>query len=148
MKLFKTSAILLALSFSFNLQAQEQNENPQDKTSYYQKRAAEDAKFEQQFSAKTKADETTFWEEQKDYEKALKRRDKKAYKAYMKGKQDAYAEHYTHCNNHCHHSDHYYQHASFYYYRYQYHYYYNAPRQRSFNTSVRLSTPGVRLGIL
>ncbi|WP_100615019.1 hypothetical protein [Confluentibacter citreus] len=151
MKSIKTIVFLIVLSFSFITNAQDNdlsNEATVDKKSYYQKRAEEDAKFEQQFSSKNKAEEETFWKEQKNYENDLKRKDKKAYKAYMKGKKDAYANHYEHCNHHCHHSDYYYHHASFYYYGYQGYYYDRYPRQRTtMSTNVRVNTPSVRLGL-
>jgi hypothetical protein len=154
MRSIKTMVSVIVLGFSFMANAQDteiSNESTADKVdkrSYYQKRAEEDAKYEQQFSAGTKAEEEAFWEEQKDYEDDLKRKDKKAYRAYMKGKKAAYAEHYGHCDHHCHHSDHYYHHASFYYYRYNGHYYERSPSSRStIGTNVRVGTPSVRLGL-
>lgn len=149
MKLLKTSLFIIALSLSSIMQAQTtENENTStlDKESYYHKRAQEDAKYEQQFSAKTKKEEKQFWKDQKAYEKNLKKKDKEAYKAYIQGKKDAYAEHYNECNHHCHHSDHYYSHASFYYYRYNDNYYYRSP-SRSSGVRVRVNTPSIRLGL-
>ncbi len=150
MKILKTTALVLTLSFSFVLQAQESvasNETKVDKKSYYQQRAKEDAKYEQQFTAESKEDEEAFWEEQKAYEKNLKQKDRKAHRAYMQGKKDAYAEHYAHCNHHCHHSDYYYNHASFYYYGYHGYYYDRPQRSRSIRTNVNLGTPRVRVGL-
>jgi len=147
----KSIVFIIALNFAFTMNAQgpeKTNDTLIDKASYYEKRAEEDAKFEQQFSAKSKVEEETFWEDQKSYENNLKKEDKKAYRAYMKGKKDAYANHYEHCNHQCHHSDYYYHHASFYYYRYDGYYYERYPRSRStIRTNVRISTPSVRLGI-
>ncbi|PKQ45075.1 hypothetical protein [Confluentibacter flavum] len=151
MKLIKTMVFVIVLSFSFITNAQDNdisNEATVDKKSYYQERAEEDAKYEQGFSSKNKAEEEKFWEEQKNYENDLKRKDKKAYKAYMKRKKAAYANHYEHCNHHCHHSDYYYHHASFYYYGYQGYYYERYPRHRTtMGTNVRVNTPSVRLGL-
>jgi len=151
MKILKTTALVLTLSFSFVLQAQESvesNKTKVDKKSYYQQRAKEDAKYEQQFTAENKDEEEAFWEEQKAYESELKRKDRSAYRAYMQGKKDAYAEHYEHCDTHCHHGYHYYHHASFYYYRYDNYYYNRYPnRGTSVNTRVRLNTPRVRVGL-
>ncbi|MBP0904408.1 hypothetical protein ACFSKN_12415 [Mariniflexile gromovii] len=151
MKSIKPIVFLIVLNISYLANAQDteiSNKTSIDKESYYQKRAEEDAKFEQQFSAKTKAEEESFWEDQKSYEENLKKNDKKAYKAYMKGKKDAYANHYEDCNHHCHHSDYYYHHASFYYYRYDGYHYERYPRNRSsMSTNVRVSTPSVRLGL-
>ncbi|MEW4924941.1 hypothetical protein [Algibacter sp. 2305UL17-15] len=151
MKLFKTLVFVLAIGFSCPIYAQETetgSENTMDKKSYYEKRAAEDAKFEQQFKAENETEEEAFWKEQKAYEKELKRKDRKAHRAYMKGKRDAYAEHYEHCDSHCHHGHHYYNHASFYYYRYDGYYYNRYPNRRStVNTNARVSTPRVRVGL-
>ena len=150
MKILKSIAFIAALSFSLAAQAQEtevSNDASIDQKSYYQKRALEDAKYEQQFKAETKADEEVFWKDQKNYEENLKREDRKAYRAYMKGKKDAYASHYDHCGNHCHHSDNYYHHASFYYYGYHGHYNERYPRRSSVGTSVRIRTPSVRVGL-
>ncbi len=152
MRSLKTIVFIMMVHFSFTTNAQDgeiPNETTEDKKkSYYQKRAEEDAKYEQQLSSETKADEATFWEEQKNYEKDLKRKDKKAYKAYINSKKAAYATHYEHCNHHCHHSENYYHHASFYYYRYDGYYYRSYPRSRStISTNVRVPTPSVRLGL-
>ena len=124
-------------------------ENSKDKMTYYQKRAKEDAVYEQRFEAASEEENEAFWDEQESYEKDLKKRDRKAYRAYMKGKRDAYQEHYEHCDSHCHHDAHYYHHASFYYYGYRNHYYYDRyPRGSSIHTRVRIGAPSVRLGIL
>jgi len=150
MKFFKTPIFILAICLSFAINAQNteaSNETTLDKTSYYQKRAAEDAKYEQQFSTENKTEEEAFWEDQEAYEKELKRKDRKAYRAYMKGKRDAYAEHYENCNSHCHHGHHYYSHASFYYYGYNSYYYNRQPNQgTSINTRARVIVPSVRVG--
>ncbi len=119
----------------------------QEKLSYYQQRAREDAKYEQSLAIGNDAEESDFWEEQESYEKDLKKRDRKAYRAYMKGKRDAYAEHYEHCGHHCNHGRHYYSHATFYYHGYG-DYYYRRPYGRGTHTRVRVGTPAVRLGIL
>jgi hypothetical protein len=149
MKLFKTLIFIMVMGFSLVSLAQESettNETTIDKKTYYEKRAKEDAEYEQQFSAKTKSEEKAFWNEQKNYENDLKQKDRKAYKAYMKGKKDAYASHYEHCNDYCHHSEYYYHHASFYYYRYDRYYYERYPRRGSISTGVRINTPSVRIG--
>jgi len=148
MKSIKPLLLVTIMSISLSSYAQENKEKDEikiDKESYYQQRAIEDAKYEQQFNAKSKTEEEVFWNDQKQYEKDLKRRDRKAYRAYMKEKKSAYANHYKHCNHHCHHSDYYYHHAAFYYYRYDRYYY---PRStRTINTSIKVRTPSVRLGI-
>lgn len=157
MKIGNVVNSLLIIVMTTGVYAQEstsEKADPQTETkvegkTYYEQRALEDAKYEQEFAAETEADEKEFWDDQKQYEKDLKKRDRKAYRAYMKGKKDAYAEHYEHCDNHCHHSDHYYSHATFYYYGYNdRRYYRQSPRGTSVRTNVRLSTPRVRVGIL
>ena len=151
MKSFKKLILVIFIGTSFTFYSQETkvtNETTADKKSYYQKRALEDAKYEQQFTAEVKADEEAFWQDQKTYEDNLKRKDRKAYGAYMKSKKDAYANHYYHCNSHCHHSDYYYHHASFYYHGYYDYYYERYPRRRNtINTDVRVNTPSVRVGL-
>ncbi|WNH08014.1 hypothetical protein [Thalassobellus suaedae] len=150
MKSLKKLMLVIIIGTSITLYSQEtevSNEKLVDKKSYYQKRATEDAKYEQQFNAETKADEEVFWKDQKAYEDNLKRKDRKAYRAYMKGKKDAYANHYDHCNNHCHHSDYYYHHASFYYYRYNGYYYESDPRRKTISTRARVSTPNIKVGL-
>ena len=150
MKLIKTLGFILIIGTSFLTNAQESDISDQkiiDKESYYQKRALEDAQYEQQFEAETKAEEEAFWKEQKEYENKLKQEDRKAHKAYMQGKKDAYASHYDHCNHHCHHSDNYYHHASFYYYRYDGYYYDRSPRRNTISTRAQIRTPSVSLGL-
>ncbi|MGV8814616.1 MAG: hypothetical protein ACOH2D_10965 [Gelidibacter sp.] len=150
MKTLKISALLVIFSISNAITAQtieSSNEAHIDNRSYYEKRAAEDAKFELEFSAKTKAEEEKFWKEQNAYEKELKRKNKKAYKAYIRNKKQAYAAHYERCNQHCHHSDDFYYHASFYHYHYKGYYYERQPRHTTTSTRVIVNTPSVRLGI-
>lgn len=152
MKTIKTLGFIILLSVSILTHGQE-SENPDkkaiDKESYYQKRALEDAQYEQQFTAETKGEEETFWKDQKSYENDLKQKDRKAYRAYMKGKKDAYESHYNHCDSHCHHTDNYYHHAFFYYYRSDDGYYYERyPRRNTISVGTRVSTPSVRLGLL
>ncbi|MFI0430125.1 hypothetical protein [Mariniflexile sp. HMF6888] len=150
MKSIKALIMFFIIFVSSIINAQEAKTTSEakiDSQSYYEQRAIEDAKYEQQFAAKTKAEEDAFWEEQKAYEKELKQRDRKAYRAYMKGKRDAYADHYEHCDAHCHHSPHYYHHASFYYYRYDNYYYHRYPQRSTVTTSVNVRTPRVSLGL-
>ena len=118
-----------------------QNES---KEAYYQRRAREDAKFEQQFEAQTEAEEEEFWENQQAYEKKLKKTDLNAYRAYMRGKRDAYREHHKVCDAHCHHSTHYQDHVRFYYYRE----YRRAPTpaRTRISAGIRVNTPRIGIG--
>ncbi|MEH6407925.1 MAG: hypothetical protein V7767_11640 [Leeuwenhoekiella sp.] len=145
MNTYKLSNFLLIFTvlFSSAIMAQEENKD-ETKSSYYEQRARQDAAFEQSYKAESETEEQAFWNEQHDYENELKKKDKKAYKAYMKGKKDAYAEHEAHCDSHCHHSDHYHSQASFYYYsnnsysrKPQYH--------TTINTGIRVRTPGIEI---
>jgi|GEM_PF-779335 hypothetical protein len=143
MKYIGTITAMLALFISALVSAQESQEKEQDKISYYEQRAKEDAVYEQSLASNNDEDEKDFWKDQKRYEKDLRKRDKEAYKAYMKGKQDAYAEHAQHCDDHCHHSREYYGHAHFYYTYYDYNY----PRRTYVGTGVRVSSPRVGISI-
>lgn len=136
MKLIRKILIVLAVGYGVCLHAQE------DKLSYYEERAKADAKFEQEFQADTPEEEEKFWTEQQAYERELKQRDRKAYRAYLRGKRDAYEEHYEHCHGH-HHTEHYYHHASFYYYNSHRH-----PRYTNgVRAGLRLNAPSIRLGL-
>ncbi|MCK0156948.1 hypothetical protein MWU65_07135 [Cellulophaga sp. F20128] len=138
---FLMATVLIFLSFTVTGQEKEANE--EEKLSYYEQRAKEDAEFEQSKMAEVESEEV-FWEDQKSYEKKLKKRDRKAYKAYMKGKRDAYAEHAEHCNSHCHHSEYYHHHTTFYY---SYTQYRARPRNSGVHTRVGVSLPSVRIGL-
>jgi hypothetical protein len=147
MKQLTLYAYVFLLTGSGLLWAQE-TDPEQEKLSYYEQRAREDAGYEQSLAIETEAEESDFWEDQQAYEKELKKRDRKAYRAYMKGKRDAYAEHYEHCDHHCNHGSHYYSHATFYYHGYYGHHYYRRPYSTGVHTRVRIGAPSVRLGIL
>lgn len=156
MKPFKLIVLLIALGGSSITHAQKaeaemsneakvSNQVKADNMSYYHQRGIEDAKHEQQFKAETEDEEIAFWENQKKYEKQLKAKDRKAYRAYMRGKRDAYANHYEHCDAHCHHSDHFYHNATFYYYGYNR--YESYPHSNGITTRVGISTPNVSLDL-
>ncbi len=146
MKNFGVWAVFGFLFFSMGINAQNSEMTEAEKLSYYEQRAKEDATYEQSFTADDPEDEEDFWEDQKTYERNLKKRDKKAYKAYMKGKRAAYAEHEAHCDNHCHHSEHYHYHASFYYHDHN-NYYRSYPSRTTIGAGVRIGAPRVRIGL-
>jgi hypothetical protein len=134
-----TTLLVITISFSYG-QGQEKD-TIVGKENYYNKRAKEDAKFEQEFTATSKAEDKKFWKEQKQYEKELKKRDQVAHKAYMKGKRDAYAEHSDHCNSYCNHGYYYQYHVNYYYHsNYRYERTYN---RRPNRTRVQISTPSI-----
>jgi len=154
MKIIKTVLVIVFFGTVATMNAQEAsmksetriNAN-QDKIAYYENRGAEDARFELEFKATSKADEKAFWKEQKEYEKNLKKQNRKAYRAYIASKQEAYAEHHHNCDDHCYHSDSFYQHAGYYYNGYDQHNYHTSPRSSSVNTQIQVNTPSVRLGV-
>lgn len=154
MKTIKTAVVFTIFGIIGSINGQESRvktetrlSSNQDRMAYYEQRGAEDARFELEFKAKSKADEKAFWKEQQAYEKNLKKQNRTAYRAYMAGKQDAYAEHYHYCDAHCYHGDGFYQHAGFYYYGYYERDYRTSPRSSSVNTQIRVTTPTVRLGV-
>lgn len=154
MNTIKAALFLIVFGFTLNVNAQDDNspdttqkDTKQATVTYYQQRAAEDAKYEQEYKAQNDSEDKAFWKEQKKYEKQLKKNNRKAYRAYIQGKKDAYAEHHNHCN-HDHHSDYFYSNARFYYYQYDTRRNYNrSPNRPIINTPVRVNTPSVRLGI-
>lgn len=136
----------LLVTSALNAQKNKEEVQKVDKQTYYEQRAREDAVYEQSLQASELEDEEDFWESQQVYEKNLKKRDRKAYRAYMKGKRTAYAEHAEHCDHHHHHSVHFYYYAGHYYSSPRYSsyrsYYYN-PGTR---VSVHAPAIGVRVG--
>jgi hypothetical protein len=153
MKTIKALLIITISSFLPNVNAQEAKAShdaqveTKHSVSYYQERGAEDAQYELKFEAKTKSEEQVFWNEQKEYEKELKRNNRRAYRAYLQGKRDGYAAHYDHCDSHCHHSTYWYQHADYYYYGYGQPRYENRSSRSSVDTQIGVSAPSVRLGL-
>jgi hypothetical protein len=162
MKTIKTISAILFFGALANLNAQEAkvseeteakvsqetevNTN-QDRLSYYEQRGTDDANYELKFKAKSKSDEKSFWQEQEQYERDLKEDNRRAYRAYMQGKKDAYAEHHYYCDDHHYHSDSFYVHARFYYYEYDRRNYERSPRRSSSDIQIGVSTPSVRLGL-
>ncbi|MCM4166407.1 hypothetical protein KCTC52924_03340 [Arenibacter antarcticus] len=146
MKRIHFSTLVSLLFISVGAIAQAEKANKIENRSYYEQRAIEDAKYEQTQQLDKDAEED-FWEDQKEYDRKLKKRDKKAYKAYLKGKRDAYSEHRQHCDSHCHHSQHYHSYASFYYYN-NAHYGNHRPHNRTtIRTGVGVRMPSVRIGL-
>lgn len=154
MKTIKYLMILLFLGAIATVQAQEGNVKSKtnininsDEITYYQQRGREDANYELTFKAKTKAEEKAFWKEQKEYEKDLKKKNRKAYRTYIASKEDVYTSHHFHCDANCHHSDSFYGHAGFYYYGYDQRNYHRRPSNTSVNTQIGVRAPSVRLGL-
>jgi uncharacterized protein YxeA len=138
-------SIILLITASFSYAQEQENDSKIEKEAYYNKRAKEDARFEQEFNSKSKSEDKKFWKEQKAYEKELSKRDEIAHKAYMEGKRDAYAEHENHCDDHCNHGHYYRYHVSYYYHNN--HSYKARSYRRSPQTRITVRTPSIRLGI-
>src|SRR5690554_4755715 len=102
MKSIKTIVLLIALVFSFGATAQRSNASHKnngvaqgnDHVNHrkhgnmddYHKLAFNDARYEQQYRARSAKEAKEFWKARKKYEKEMMKRDKKAYKAYLKAK--------------------------------------------------------------
>jgi hypothetical protein len=90
MKTFKAALILLIFLLPHMKQQSRASDQAELETknnmSYYQRRGLEDAQHEQELEVKSKAEEHTFWEEQKKYEKELKKNDRRAHRAYLQNK--------------------------------------------------------------
>ncbi len=82
---------------------------------FYENQAWKDAHQEQSTSFSSLEDEKDFWQDQNRYEKDLKTKDNLAYHSYMIAKRAAYSKHAETCENHCTHSDYYYEQASIYF---------------------------------
>ncbi|MFT7396542.1 MAG: hypothetical protein ACI96G_001298 [Flavobacterium sp.] len=153
MKTFKATLILLIFSFAPHMNAQQPGPSDQveletkNSVSYYQRRGLEDAQHEQELEVKSKVEEHTFWEEQKQYEKELKENDRRAHRAYLQGKKEGYAAHHNYCDRHCHHSEFWYEHAGYYYYEYREKQYENRASRTTVNTQIGVSAPQLRLGL-
>lgn len=153
MKTVKSILVLMIFCFLPKVNAQESGFNQDTKVqtknelSYYQQRGLEDAQHEQQFKVKSKNEERVFWKEQKQYEKELRKNNRRAYNAYLQSKKEGYAAHHDHCNNHCDHSAYWYQNAEYYYYGYRQPQYENRMPRTSVNTQIGVGVPRVKLGI-
>ncbi|WP_243698814.1 hypothetical protein [Flavobacterium sandaracinum] len=153
MKTVKSILTLLIFCFLPNVNAQESGFNQDTKVqtkhelSYYQQRGIEDAQHEQQFKVKSKAEEREFWKEQKQYEKELRKKNRRAYHAYLQGKKDGYAAHHYHCGSHCNHSNYWYQNAGYYYHGYRQPAYDNRVPRTTVNSQIGVGIPKVRLRV-
>ncbi len=137
---FRYFSLILFMAFICFQPASAQEDTDASRKAYYEERAREDAAYEMSLRENAE-DEADFWESQEAYEKALKKRDKAAYRAYMKGKRDAYREHAAHCDSHCHHGPHFQYRATYYYSDYHHRPY------RSGGVGVRIGSPRIRIGL-
>lgn len=153
MKTVKTLLIIMIFTFLPKMNAQEARVSHDGKVeakhtlSYYQQRGREDAQYAQKFTASTKAEERVFWKEQKQYEKDLRKENRRGYKVYIQAKNDSYAEHQHNCNGNCHHSDYWYENAAHYHYEYRQPRYENRSSNATVKTQIGVSAPKVRVGI-
>lgn len=153
MKTVKSIVIIMIFCFLPKVNAQESGFNQDIKVqtknelSYYQQRGLKDAQHEQQLKVKGKNEERAFWKEQKQYEKELRKNNRRAYNAYLQAKKDGYAAHHNHCDIHCNHSNYWYQNAAYYYYGYRQPHYENRAPRSSINTQIEVGMPRVKLGV-
>src|SRR6056297_2513219 len=101
--------LIFALGLATMASAQENN------ISFFEEQARKDAQKEQSSVFANIEDEKDFWNDQIRYETDLQNQNSTAYKVYINEKRMAYSKHAEACNNHCKHTDYYYQQASFYF---------------------------------
>ena len=77
-------------------------------------KAMEDALYEQNINLHFEEDELDFWKDQRNYERALKKKSYTAYQVYVNTKLEAYVNHKLVCETPQKHSEHYLLQASFY----------------------------------
>jgi hypothetical protein len=153
MNTINTLILLFTFGFLTNVQSQETKATysselkSKNNLSYYQTKGEQDAELEKKFKASSRSEERAFWKEQEQYEKNLKKENKRAYRVYVQSKNDAYAAHFHSCSDHCHHSDYWYQHAGYYYYEYRQPKNEYRPLRTTVNTHIGVSTPRVGVGL-
>jgi hypothetical protein len=81
---------------------------------FFMEKALEDAIYEQNIQLKLAEDEIDFWKDQRNYERALKKKSYTAYQVYVNTKLEAYDNHRLECKSPHQHSDHYFLQAAFY----------------------------------
>ncbi len=106
-------AFLLSLAPAITSFGQEGYNTPED-VSFFILQAWEDAVLEQQLKISEEEDQHDFWEDQKNFEMALKKNNYKDYKLYLYAKCEAYAAHEAQCSDRCKHGSHFVRQAAFY----------------------------------
>jgi hypothetical protein len=98
-------------------------DSKKQRISFFMERAQQDAKYEQTLVTGNKEDELDIWKDQKRFEKDLKDWDWASYDAYMFAKKNAYLKHDEVCEDHCNHTDYYFEQITPYlmYQPYDYH---------------------------
>ncbi len=112
----KHLGLFISVGFIFlsqGIYSQEKELMGKDMSSYVHM-ARYDAKIEQDLQFVSEDDEADFWQDQKNFEIALKQRDYSAYKVYLMTKQEAYAEHASLCKANCKHGIYFHAQASSY----------------------------------
>ncbi len=106
-------AFLLILAPAITVLGQEGYVLPAD-VSFFEQQAWEDATVEQQLRISEEEDQDDFWEDQKNFEMALKKNNYKDYQVYLYAKCEAYAAHEAQCSDRCAHGSHFVRQAAFY----------------------------------
>ena len=81
---------------------------------FFMEKALEDAVYEHNIQLTNTEDEIDFWNDQRNYERALKKLSYTAYQVYVNTKLEAYDNHRLICDAPQNHSKHYLQQANFY----------------------------------
>ncbi len=107
------ACLLLLLTVPSGLISQELAQEG-DRIAFFKNRAWQDAKNEQNLQYTHLEDERDYWNDQRNFEKALKKLSYLTYQTYLAAKKDAYDEHATVCNDSCNHGVYYYNMSAFY----------------------------------
>ncbi|MCW5517787.1 hypothetical protein [Muriicola sp. Z0-33] len=95
------------------LYAQEKDEKQRALT-FFMEKALEDAIYEQNIQMQFAEDEVDFWKDQRNFERALKKKSYTAYQVYVNTKLEAYDSHRLECKTPQNHSLHYLKQGAFY----------------------------------
>jgi len=109
------SLIIFSVAFCFQgeLYSQAKEELPKALT-FFMEKALEDAIYEQNIKLQFSEDEIDFWKDQRNYERALKKKSYTAYQVYINTKLEAYDSHRLVCETPHKHSEHYLFQETFY----------------------------------
>ena len=114
-RIYKIAFLISSVAFCYQgvLYSQGQIEK-QKALTFFMEKALEDANYEQSIQLKNAEDEVDFWNDQRNYERALKKLSYTAYQVYVNTKLEAYDNHSLTCETPHKHSDHYFLQANFY----------------------------------
>ena len=92
----------------------QEGDKPSKNLRFFTEMAVEDANYEQNIQLNYTEDEIDFWNDQRNFERALKKQSYTNYKAYIATKSEVYSKHGNSHKIDCKHSDSYYLQAAFY----------------------------------